>query len=69
MFNNINIYKTSSILQAVATSVDPRDIDVFVEHHNGRDPTNLDQLTTLGTTSAMVICFHFLLGYCVVLPY
>jgi hypothetical protein len=69
MFNNINIYKTSSILQAVATSVGPRDIDVFVEHHNGRDSTNLDQLTTPGTTSAMVICFHFLLGYCAVLPY
>jgi hypothetical protein len=69
MFSNLHIYKTNSILQAIATGVDPSDIEVFVEHHKGCDPTSLDQLPTLGATAALVICFHFLLGSCVVLPY
>jgi hypothetical protein len=62
MFSNLHIYKTNSILLAVATGVEPADIEVFVEHHKGPDPTNLDQLSTPGATSALVICFHFLLG-------
>jgi hypothetical protein len=37
-FSNQHIYKTNSILQPVATGVDPSDIEVFVEHHKGRDP-------------------------------
>jgi hypothetical protein len=69
MFSNLHIYKTNSILQAVATGVDPSDIEVFVEHHKGRDPTNPDWLSTPGATTALVIYFHFLLGWCVVLPY
>jgi hypothetical protein len=40
MFSNLHIYKTNSILQAVATGVDPSDIEVIVEHHKGRHPTN-----------------------------
>jgi hypothetical protein len=62
MFSNLYIYKTNSILQAVATGVDPSDIDVFVEHHKGRDPSNPKQLSTLGATTTLIICFHFLLG-------
>jgi hypothetical protein len=62
MFSNLHIYKTNSILHAIATSVEPSDINVFVEHHKGLDPTNHNQLSTLGATSALVICFHFLLG-------
>jgi hypothetical protein len=69
MFSSRHIYKTNSILQVGATGVDPSDIEVFVEHHKGRNPTNPDQLSTLGATAALVICFHFLLGLCVVLPY
>jgi hypothetical protein len=69
MFSNLHIYKTNSILQAVATGVDPSGIEVFIEHHKGHDPTNPDQLSTLSVTVALVICFHFLLGSCVVLPY
>jgi hypothetical protein len=69
MFSNLHIYKTHSILQAAATSVDPSDIEVFVEHHKDRDPTNTDQLSTLGATATLVICFHFLFDSCVVLPY
>jgi hypothetical protein len=49
-------------LQAFATGVEPSDIDVFVEHHKCPDPTNPDQLSTLGATTALVIYFHFLLG-------
>jgi hypothetical protein len=56
-------------LQAVATGVDPSDIEVFVGHHKGSAPTNPDQLSTPGATAALVICFHFLLGSCMVLPY
>jgi hypothetical protein len=62
MLSNLHIYKTNSILQAFATGVEPSDIDVFVEHHKCPDPTNPDQLSTLGATTALVICFHFLLG-------
>jgi hypothetical protein len=62
MFSNLHIYKTNSILQAAATGVDPSDIEVFVEHHKGHDPTNLDQLSTPSATSALVICFHFFVG-------
>jgi hypothetical protein len=69
MFSNLHIYKTNSILQAVATGVDPSDIEVFVGHHKGSAPTNPDQLSTPGATTALVICFHFLLGSCMVLPY
>jgi hypothetical protein len=69
MFSNLHIYKTNSILQAAATGVDPSDIEVFVEHHKGCDPTNPNQLSTLGATTAVVICFHFLLDSCVVLSY
>jgi hypothetical protein len=69
MLSNLHIYITNSILQAVAIGVDPSDIDIFVEHHKGRDPTNPDQLNTPGATAALVICFNFLLGSCVVLPY
>jgi hypothetical protein len=60
MFSNLHIYKTNSILQVAATSVDMSDIKFFVEQHTGRDPTNPDQLSTLGATTALVICFHFL---------
>jgi hypothetical protein len=56
-------------LQAIATGVDLSDIKVFVEHHKGHDPTNPNQLSTPGATTALVICFHFLLGSCMVLPY
>jgi hypothetical protein len=69
MFSKLHIYKTNSVLQAVATSVEPTDIEVFVEHYKGPDPTNPDQLSTLGATTALVICFHFLLLWCAVLPY
>jgi hypothetical protein len=69
MLSNLHIYKTNSILQVVATGVDPSDIEVFVEHHKSRNPTNSDQLSTPGATTVLVICFHFLLGLCVVLPY
>jgi hypothetical protein len=62
MFSNLHIYKTNSILHAVATGVDLSDIDVLVEHHKGRDPTNPDQLSTLVATVALVICFKFLLA-------
>jgi hypothetical protein len=65
MLSNLHIYKTNSI----ATGVDPSDIEVFVEHQKGRDPTNPGQLSTPGVTTALVICFHFLLDSCVVLPY
>jgi hypothetical protein len=58
MFSNLNIYKTNSILPAVAIGVEPNDIDIFVEHHKGPDPTNPDQLSTLSATTALVICFH-----------
>jgi hypothetical protein len=66
MFSNLHIYKTNSILQAVAIGVDPSDIEVFVEHHKDHDPTNPNQLSTPGATTALVICFHFLLDSCVV---
>jgi hypothetical protein len=56
-------------LQVAAIGVDVSDIKVFVEHHKGHDPTNPDQLSTLGATTALVICFHFLLNSCVILPY
>jgi hypothetical protein len=69
MFSNLHIYKTNSILQAIAIGVDLSDIKVFVENHKGRDPTNPYQLSTPGATIALVICFHFFLGSCVVLPY
>jgi hypothetical protein len=69
MFSNLHIYKTNSILQAAATGVDVSDIEVFVEHHKCSDPTNPDQLSTPGATSALVIYFHFLLDSCVVRPY
>jgi hypothetical protein len=69
MFINLHTYKTNSILQAVATGVDPSDHEAFVEHHKGHHPTNLDQLSTSGATMALVIYFHLLLGSCVVLPY
>jgi hypothetical protein len=69
MFSNLHIYKTNSILQAVATGVDPSDMEVFLEHHKGHNPTNPDQLSTSDATAALVICFHFLLGSCVVLLY
>jgi hypothetical protein len=68
MFSNLYIYKTNSILQAAATAVDVSDIEVFVEHHKGRDPTNPNQLSTPGATAALVIYFHFLLDSCVVHP-
>jgi hypothetical protein len=42
MFSNLHIYKTNSILQAIATGVDLSDIKVFVEHHKGCDRTNPD---------------------------
>jgi hypothetical protein len=67
MFSNLHIYKTNSILQAAAIGVDVSDIDVFVEHHKGSDPTNPDQLSTPGATTALVICFHLLLDSCVVI--
>jgi hypothetical protein len=60
---------TNSILQAAATGVDPSDIEVFVEHHKGCNHTNSNQLSTLGATTDLVICFHFLLDSCVVLLY
>jgi hypothetical protein len=69
MFSNLHIYKTNSILQAAATGVDVSDIEVFVEHHKDSKPTNLDQLSTTGATTTLVICFHFLLDSCVVHPY
>jgi hypothetical protein len=62
MFSNLHNYKTNSILQEVATGVDPSDMEVFVEHHKGRDPTNPDQLSTPGATGALVISSHFLLA-------
>jgi hypothetical protein len=55
MFSNLHIYKTNSILQVAATSVDVSDIEVFVEYHKGSDPTNPDQLFTLGALAALVI--------------
>jgi hypothetical protein len=69
MFSILHIYMTNSILQAAAIGVDPSDTKVFVEHHKGHDPSNPDQLSTLGATTALVIHFHILLGSCVVLPY
>jgi uncharacterized short protein YbdD (DUF466 family) len=42
MFSNLHIYKTNSILQAVAMGVDMSDFEFFVEHHKGHDPTNPD---------------------------
>jgi hypothetical protein len=69
MFSNLHIYKTNSILQAVTTSVDPSDIEVFAEHYKGHDDINPNHLSTLGATTALVIYFHFLLDSCVVLPY
>jgi hypothetical protein len=69
IFSNLHIYKTNSILQAAATSVDVSDIEVFVEHHKGSDPANPNQLSTPDAIAALVICFHFLLDSCVVRPY
>jgi hypothetical protein len=43
MFSNLHIYKTNSILHAAATGVDVSDIEVFIEHHKGRKPTNPNQ--------------------------
>jgi hypothetical protein len=57
MLNNIHIYETNSILQAVTTSVEPTHIMIFVEHHKGPDPTNLDELFTLDAAAALVIYF------------
>jgi hypothetical protein len=68
MFSKLHICKTNSILKAVATSVDPSDIKVFVESHKGHDPTYPDQLSTPVATTALIICFHFLLDSCVVPP-
>jgi hypothetical protein len=59
MFSNLHIYKTNSVLQAVATGVESTNIEVFVEHHKGLDPTNPDQLSTPGATVALVIYSHF----------
>jgi hypothetical protein len=69
MFSKLHIYKTNSILHAAATGVDPSDIEVFVEHHKGRDPTNPNQLSTPGVIATLIISFHFLLDSCMVLPY
>jgi hypothetical protein len=69
MCSNLHIYKTNSILQAATTGVDVSEIEAFVEHHKGSYPTNPDQLSTPGATTALVICFHFLLDSCVVRPY
>jgi hypothetical protein len=40
MFSNLPIYKTNFVLQVVATGVEPTDIEVFIEHHKGPNPTS-----------------------------
>jgi hypothetical protein len=42
MFSSLRNYKANSVLQVVATGVEPADIEVFVEYHKGSDPTNPD---------------------------
>jgi hypothetical protein len=43
------------------------DIEVFIEHHRGPDPSNLDQLCSQLATDALVSCHHFLMFCTVVL--
>jgi uncharacterized short protein YbdD (DUF466 family) len=59
MFSNLHIYKTNSILLAAAIGVGVSDIEIFVEHHKGHNPTKPNQLSTPGATVTLVICFHF----------
>jgi hypothetical protein len=35
------------------------DIQVFIDHHRGPDPSNLDQLFSQLATDALVSCHHF----------
>jgi hypothetical protein len=43
------------------------EIEVFIEHHGGPDPSNLDQLCSQLATDALVNCYHFLIFCTVVL--
>jgi hypothetical protein len=43
------------------------DIEVFVEHHQGPDPSNPDQLCSQLATDALVSCHHFLMFCTIVL--
>jgi hypothetical protein len=49
-------------------SVVRSDIEVFIEHHWGPDPSNPDQLCSQSTTDALVSCHHFSMFCTVVLP-
>jgi hypothetical protein len=35
------------------------DIQVFIDHHRGLDPSNSDQLSSQSNTYALVSCHHF----------
>jgi hypothetical protein len=43
------------------------DIQVFIEHHHGPDPSNPDQLCSQSATDALVSYHHFLMFCTVVL--
>jgi hypothetical protein len=43
------------------------DIEVFVEHHRGPDPSNPDQLCSQSAMDALVSCHHFLMFCTIVL--
>jgi hypothetical protein len=43
------------------------DIEVFIEHHRGPNPSNLDQLCSQLAMDALVSCHHFLMFCTVVL--
>jgi hypothetical protein len=43
------------------------DIQVFIDHHQGPDPSNPDQLCSQSATDALVSCHHFSMLCAVVL--
>jgi hypothetical protein len=43
------------------------DIELFIEHHRGPDPSNLDQLCSQSVTDVLVSSHHFLMFCTVVL--
>jgi hypothetical protein len=60
-------HETNSELQAKWDGVVRSDIEVFVEHHRGPNPSNLDQLCSQSATDALVSCHHFSMFCTVVL--
>jgi hypothetical protein len=43
------------------------DIQVFIDHHRGPDPSNPDQLCSQLAIDALVSCHHFSMLYTIVL--